>query len=61
MRFLGSPVVRGKPSLSATRMAICNGCEFRKVILGTAWCRRCGCNLGLKTRMESEHCPIGKW
>ena len=24
-------------------------------------CRKCGCGVSLKVRLEYEHCPIGKW
>jgi len=42
------------------RFRICNKCPHlsNKLLLR---CSKCGCALKLKTRLESEHCPIGKW
>ena len=41
------------------RLAICNSCpEFVKV---TSQCRKCGCIMSLKTKLEKAECPIGKW
>jgi hypothetical protein len=41
------------------RLAICKECEFFQA--SPLKCRKCGCFLQLKTRLETEHCPIGKW
>jgi hypothetical protein len=41
------------------RLNICKGCpEFMQI---TSQCKKCGCFMSLKTRLESAHCPIGKW
>lgn len=41
------------------RFSICNDCpEFVKV---TSQCRKCGCIMSLKTKLEKAECPIGKW
>lgn len=41
------------------RLGICNNCpEFVKV---TSQCRKCGCIMSLKTKLEKAECPIGKW
>jgi len=41
------------------RLSICYGCEFfnskRKI------CRKCGCKMEYKTKMDSASCPIDKW
>jgi hypothetical protein len=45
----------------ARRLAICRDCpEFQSA---GPKCRKCGCNLQLKTRLSSEtgQCPLGKW
>jgi len=39
------------------RFSICQACEF---FTGTT-CRKCGCIVSFKTRLETEHCPVGKW
>jgi hypothetical protein len=41
------------------RLAICRGCEF--FVKAKASCSKCGCYLNLKTRLETEHCPISRW
>jgi hypothetical protein len=42
------------------RLEICGGCEFF-VESPRMRCQKCGCYLNLKSRLETEHCPIGKW
>lgn len=39
---------------------ICLECEFLtdKILKR---CSKCGCCVNLKTRLETEKCPIGKW
>jgi hypothetical protein len=44
---------------ASERMAICNGCEF--LIKLTKQCKKCGCVMPLKTKLENAVCPIGKW
>lgn len=39
------------------RMAICATCEF---YTGST-CKKCGCHIRFKTKLTTEHCPIGKW
>ena len=41
------------------RMEICRGCEH--FIHGQNRCALCGCFAALKSRMRSQHCPVGKW
>lgn len=43
------------------RLAICLGCEHNSQRgRGGVLCVRCGCG-GMKLRLATEHCPIGKW
>lgn len=42
---------------SQGRLQICETCDYYK----NARCMKCGCIMSLKTRLEREHCPIGKW
>jgi len=55
--------VAGLPKLEAEeierRMATCRGCE--NFIHGQNRCAMCGCFAALKSRMRSQHCPVGKW
>jgi hypothetical protein len=59
---VGKAAVKGAKIAAAPeeierRMAICQGCEF---FTGKS-CKKCGCNINFKARLETEHCPIGKW
>lgn len=41
------------------RLSICNACPlFDKSLMK---CKKCGCNLNVKTKWESSTCPIGQW
>lgn len=40
------------------RIAVCNSCEH---LLPTRNCGRCACFVDLKTKVDSESCPINKW
>lgn len=41
------------------RFSICNGCP--ELIKLTTQCKKCGCFMKIKTKMELATCPIGKW
>jgi len=48
------------PNLAQQRLRVCAVCpERRPGVLDT--CRKCNCILVLKTRVEKQHCPMGKW
>jgi hypothetical protein len=55
--------VAGLPKLTAEeierRMATCRRCE--NFIRGQNRCALCGCFAALKSRLRSQHCPVGKW
>lgn len=56
-RFVASGLKRATPAEQAGRLAICGGCDrFRD-----GKCLECGCVTAWKARLQSEHCPIGKW
>lgn len=45
--------------ISAKRFEICKACpEF---IQGTARCKKCGCFMKAKTKLENATCPLSKW
>jgi hypothetical protein len=45
--------------LASSRFEICNSCpEFIKL---TTQCKKCGCLMSIKTKLELAVCPIGKW
>lgn len=50
---------RTTDEVSNTRMSICNGCP--ELIKITSQCKKCGCFMSAKTKLESAKCPIGKW
>jgi len=41
------------------RYSICLGCP--ELIKATMQCKKCGCFMKAKTKLEEAHCPIGKW
>ena len=43
----------------AQRMDICKACP--ELIQLTKQCKKCGCFMELKTKLEYAKCPIGKW
>jgi hypothetical protein len=55
--FNGSP--RSPEELAQYRLEICKTCEFFRQ--KTETCKKCGCFMKLKTRLEQAKCPIGKW
>lgn len=41
------------------RFSICKSCpEFIEL---TSQCKKCGCIMSLKTKLEKAECPLGKW
>jgi len=45
--------------LAEQRFDICKTCP--ELIKLTGQCKKCGCFMALKTKLESAKCPIGKW
>jgi hypothetical protein len=41
------------------RMNICKSCP--ELIKLTSQCKKCGCFMEIKTKLEAAKCPIGKW
>jgi hypothetical protein len=41
------------------RLSICNSCP--ELFKPTWSCKKCGCFMKVKARLESSECPIGKW
>jgi hypothetical protein len=46
-------------SVSEKRMSICKSCP--ELIGITNQCKKCGCLMHLKTKLELASCPLGKW
>jgi len=57
----GMPV-RNKREIESC-LTICNECVHynAKAFNGSGKCGVCGCNLEIKTTMETEHCPLSYW
>jgi hypothetical protein len=45
--------------ISDERYSICLSCP--ELINLTKQCKKCGCFMALKTKIEKASCPIGKW
>lgn len=61
-RRMISSILAGKQPLvlneeQERRLAICAECEFFNGIT----CRKCGCHIRFKAKLQTEHCPILKW
>ena len=41
------------------RLEICNSCP--NLIQLTKQCKKCGCFMAVKTKIEASTCPIGNW
>lgn len=41
------------------RFSICEGCP--ELIKFTKQCKKCGCFMKAKTKLEKASCPLGKW
>jgi ribosomal protein L32 len=57
--LLNSNEPRSEEYLKEQRLSICRQCpEYIKL---TTMCKKCGCIMEFKTRLENAQCPIGKW
>ena len=45
--------------VSSERYSICKACP--ELIKLTKQCKKCGCFMAAKTRLQQATCPIGKW
>lgn len=50
---------RASEEKAQERMSICLSCP--ELIKITHQCKKCGCIMNLKTKLENATCPIGKW
>jgi hypothetical protein len=41
------------------RLDVCSGCP--QFIKATKQCKKCGCFMNLKAKLENATCPLGKW
>jgi hypothetical protein len=47
------------PKTAEERLEICTACP--ELIKLTSQCKKCGCIMSIKTKLEAAKCPIGKW
>ena len=45
--------------IQKTRLDICKACP--ELIKLTTQCKKCGCFMAAKTKLEKAVCPLGKW
>lgn len=45
--------------VSSQRLSICKQCP--ELIKLTTQCKKCGCFMFAKTKLEKATCPLGKW
>lgn len=57
--MLNPQTKHASPELAEQRMSICLSCP--ELIKLTHQCKKCGCFMGAKTKLEAAKCPIGKW
>lgn len=46
-------------TLAQKRFSICKGCP--ELIAVTSQCKKCGCFMHIKTKLELATCPLKKW
>lgn len=51
------PKVLARADIQVQRLAICEACEYKKFAI----CRKCGCVVAFKVKLQRSKCPIGKW
>jgi broad specificity polyphosphatase/5'/3'-nucleotidase SurE len=57
--LLNPNVPRSTEFLAEERFKICLSCP--ELINFTKQCKKCGCFMAAKTKLEAATCPIGKW
>ena len=50
---------RAEKELAEERYSICNACP--ELIKLTKQCKKCGCFMLAKTKLQLATCPLGKW
>jgi hypothetical protein len=57
--MLDPTVKKISEEVAEKRFNICKGCP--ELIQLTKTCKKCGCFMQMKTKLEHAVCPIGKW
>lgn len=57
--LLNPKTKRVSDEVANSRLDICNSCP--QLIQLTKQCKKCGCFMTAKTKIEAARCPIGNW
>jgi hypothetical protein len=57
--LLNPMTMHAEEQVSNSRMSICRSCP--ELISITSQCKKCGCFMNMKTKLQAAKCPIGKW
>ena len=52
---------RAKLEVTDHRKEVCNNCWHQGKFAGIRYCKECLCATDVKTLVENEKCPKGKW
>lgn len=52
-------IERSSIEVAEKRFEICKGCP--ELIKLTKQCKKCGCFMAAKTKLQGATCPLGKW
>ena len=56
---INSSIPKANEDLSEKRLSICEECP--ELIKLTSQCKKCGCFMKLKVKLQQATCPLGKW
>lgn len=57
--MLNPKTKHAEENISEQRLDICRSCP--ELISLTTQCKKCGCFMAAKTKLEAAKCPLGKW
>jgi hypothetical protein len=57
--LLNPATKKASDEMAEVRMVICQSCP--ELFKPTNQCKRCGCFMAVKTKLESAKCPLEKW
>ena len=57
--LLNPKTEKAATELAETRISICKQCP--ELIHGVNQCKKCGCFMDIKTKLNIAKCPLGKW
>jgi hypothetical protein len=57
--FLNPKTEYASETIAAERYLVCLSCP--ELVNTTKQCKKCGCFMAIKTKLEKAECPLGKW